>query len=198
MTNNQRLLTLILASFLSAGCATDDTQSPPTGAEQQAAALGAGPDACMTSCTEERGIEPERCEELCSEPNDASCYTGCIDAGGTQESCRMECYATADCHAQCLAEGGDDESCRPECIRDEQAGPTSDVEGCIGRCIEGGGDQASCRELCSQASDDSRPAETACSRVSTETYDSCMADGGESEACRQAAADAHEACTSAD
>lgn len=58
----------------------------------QSGALNSGSDACMAACTGERGLEAEVCEELCNKPEDASCYSDCIDQGGDEGGCRLQCY----------------------------------------------------------------------------------------------------------
>ena len=197
MAKRLRTFPVLLAVVALFGCANDATSASNANDEQQSGALGSGQDACVTACTDERGIELTRCEALCSEPSDASCYTTCMTSGGTSESCRMECYAVANCHARCLSEGGDEAACRPECAREKSPGTPTDIDACIRRCVDAGGDQASCRASCSQSSDTDSTTDDACSSAASDAYENCMADEGEVEFCRQAAADAYNACISA-
>ena len=178
-------------------CAEDDSSTQLAG-QQQSAALGSGQDACMASCTDERGIEPERCEELCSGPEDATCYTTCIDDGGTEEACRTQCYAAADCHAACLSDGTDDAICRQECAREGDTRDGSAMDDCITSCIDDGGDPATCRQTCAEqtgASTGNEADTDPCSAIATDAYESCIANGGNVEACRQDAAEAYDACS---
>ena len=190
----KRSLSITIVTYLLCGCAADSPGNTSNN-EAQAAALGSGQDACISACTDERGIEYDRCEALCSEPRDATCYTECIDAGGTQGACRMECYANADCTARCLADGGDEEFCRPECARDEQNSNTSAMDACVTQCIEDGGEPSTCRDTCADANAGSSVIDDdPCASASTDAYNNCIADGGDQESCRQAAADAHTTC----
>ena len=131
------LVTALAFSLLMSGCGESNISGELETSFQ--ALTGEFRTDCHQRCVEEQ-VDPEDCDRICDDLEENTCYRDCEEAGGDEETCRLECYPEAACHLECMDEGGTDEACRLACGTDEEPctdGEESIRDGILYICVDG-------------------------------------------------------------